>query len=482
MRDTMRDTMRDPAPSGEPAGEAVSVPSDPSEPFAFTWPGKREAARLAELAVRAALIPAPEESVNYGATGNRFVEGDNLEALKLLLPEHAGRFDLIYIDPPYNTGNAFIFADRYADRYAAPRSRTTSQAPMSGRGPSGAAGPARRHARWLSLLYSRLLLARRLLCADGALCMSIGEREMHHARLLLDEVFGEADHRNTLAVRRYDKNLSRQFVTRGLPSLAVGFEYVLIYARGPAFTMRPVYRAASARRRTRGYWKGFWNAASRPTMRYPLLGVTPETGQWKWCAAVAHEAVANYAEYQAEHAAALSLEEHWERTGRSKRFVRRNPAGRGRNLGVEHWIPPSSGILRTSNWTDLLASESLAPLGLPFDNPKSVALLQNLLRLCSGPDALVLDFYAGSCSTAHAVLALNASEGARRRFVMVQNAEPTGHPEFPTIAAIGKERIRRAIARLDAERPASPTASQETSHGGAGYGFDVLRLVEPVGD
>jgi adenine-specific DNA-methyltransferase len=449
-------------------GDADGVPDttagEPSEPFAFTWPGKREAARLADLPARSRLVPAPEESVNHGATGNLFVEGDNLEALKLLAPDYAGRFDLIYIDPPYNTGNAFIFADRYA-----PPDDSTDLAQTR--------GPARRHARWLSLLYSRLLLARRLLRADGALCMSMGERELHHARLLLDEVFGEANHRNTLAVRRYDKNLSRQFVSQGLPSLAVGFEYVLIYARGPAFTMRPVYREASARRRTHGYWKGFWNAASRPTMRYPLLGVTPETGQWKWCEAVAREAVANYEAYLAEHAAEQSLETYWERTGRCKRFVRRNPAGRGRNQGVEHWIAPASGILRTSNWTDLLASESLASLGLPFDSPKSVALLQHLLRLCSGPDALVLDFFAGSCSTAHAVLALNAAEGARRRFVMVQNGEPTGRADVPTIAAIGKERIRRAVSRLAAGHGGSP---QPRSEEGAGFGFDVVRLVEPV--
>ncbi|HEX6817265.1 MAG TPA: site-specific DNA-methyltransferase, partial [Ktedonobacterales bacterium] len=310
---------------------------------------------------------------------------------------------------------------------------------------SGTHRQARRHARWLSMLYPRLLVAKQLLRPDGALCMSIGENEIHHARMLLDEVFGGANHRNTLAVRRYDKNLSRQFLTSGLPSLAVGFEYVLIYARSPAFTMRPVYREASARRRERGYWKGFWNAADRPTMRFELLGVRPEAGQWKWRESVAREAVANYQEYQDSYAATVSLEEYWAATGRTKRFLRRNSAGRGRNQGVEHWIAPSAGILRTSNWTDLLASESLASLGLPFDNPKSVRLMEQLLRLCSPPDALVLDFFAGSATTAHAVLRLNASEGARRRFILLQSAEPTGRADLPTIAEIGKERIRRVL-------------------------------------
>ncbi len=466
--------MSNPAGAREATREATA---EEREPFAFTWPGKRAAAQLAEEPPRSMLAPVADESMRCGASGNRFVEGENLEALKLLAAKYCGAVDLIYIDPPYNTGNAFIFHDRYVDPLPSPAQGKARRAPGSAR--------SRRHARWLSMLYPRLLVARRLLRESGAFCMSIGEDEVHHARLLLDEVFGEANHRNTLAIRRYDKNLSRQFMAQGLPSLAVGFEYVLIYARSPAFTMRPVYREASARRRSQGYWKGFWNAADRPTMRFPLLGVTPAAGQWKWQESVARAAVANYQEYVAEHAGTLSLEDYWEATGRTKRFVRRNPAGRGRNLGVEHWIPPAAGILRTSNWTDLLASESLAPLGLPFDSPKSVRLLENLLRLCSGPDALVLDFFAGSATSAHAVLNLNAAEGANRRFVLVQSAEPTGLAEFPTIAAIAKERIRRVLARLDAGYPARPPDAAIGAQAAApgvepitpDRGFDVYRCI-----
>jgi adenine-specific DNA-methyltransferase len=457
--------------------EARGAETAEREPFAFTWPGKRAATQRAEEPPRSTLAPVEDESVRFGMTGNRFIEGENLEALKHLAHEYSGAIDLIYIDPPYNTGNTFIFHDRYADPSPALAIAKERRVPGAAR--------SRRHARWLSMLYPRLLLARRLLRENGVFCMSIGEDEVHHARLLLDEVFGEANHRNTLAIRRYDKNLSRQFLASGLPSLAVGFEYILIYARSPAFAIRPVYREASARRRSHGYWKGFWNAADRPTMRYPLLGVTPAAGQWKWQESVARAAVANYEEYLREHADALSLEEHWEATGRAKRFLRRNPAGRGRNLGVEHWIPPAAGILRTSNWTDLLASESLARLGLPFDSPKSVRLLEDLLRLCSGPDALVLDFFAGSATTAHAVLNLNAAEGASRRFLLVQSAEPTGRSDFPTIAEIAKERIRRVLARLDAEQPslppdaavgAQPAAPTAESASRPDRGFDVYWL------
>ncbi|MBF6591898.1 MAG: site-specific DNA-methyltransferase, partial [Ktedonobacterales bacterium] len=258
----------------------AGAPPEETDSYELRWPGKAAAARLARTPTRRALAPLPGASVGLAQTEHLFIEGDNLEALKLLMPTHAGRIQLIYIDPPYNTGHAFIFPDRYADTLAAYRHQANGHA-ASERGAAAVTETnGRFHARWLSMLYPRLVLARELLRADGALCLSIGEEEVHHARLLLDEVFGERHHRNTLAVRRYDKNLSRQFMGRGLASLAVGFEYVLIYARSAAFTMNAVFRAPSPRRQVAGYWKGFWNAADRPTMRYPLLGVTPETGQW----------------------------------------------------------------------------------------------------------------------------------------------------------------------------------------------------------
>ena len=163
---------------------------------------------------------------------------------------------------------------------------------------SGLETSGRFHSDWLSSLYPRLFLARQLLRDDGVICVSIGDEEVHNLRAILNEVFGEENHRNTLAIRRFDKNLSRQFMDRGLVSLAVGFEYVLVYSRTRSFSMNPVMREASQKRQTSGYWKGFWNAPNRRTMRYPLLGVTPKTGQWKWKREVAGEAVKNYKRYE----------------------------------------------------------------------------------------------------------------------------------------------------------------------------------------
>ncbi len=414
--------------------------------YELSWAGKREAREAAFAPVTTTLHYHPEQSLDGERTRNLMLVGENLEALKHLARTEQGTISLIYIDPPYNTGNGFVFADHYA----AKRGRATTDSATPGGTVCRDAAPGdiadRHHARWLSLLYPRLLLARELLCPSGAICVSIGDEEYPRLRVLLDEVFGEHNYRNTLAVRRHDKNLSLQFMAHGLPSLAVGFEYIVIYARGPAFVMRPSFRQASERRRAYGYWKSFWNTADRPTMRYELLGVLPETGQWKWARDVAHEAVRNYQRYLETASGRVSLETYWAETGGTQRFIRRNSIGQGKNRGIEHWIPPGPRILRTTNWTDLLASESLARLDLAFDNPKNVDVLEALFQLCAGPDASVLDFFAGSGSTAEAVLRLNAADDGTRRFVLAQSEEPTGDPLLPTIADICIERIRRVAA------------------------------------
>lgn len=332
---------------------------------------------------------------------NLLIEGENYHALTALNRTHLGAVDVIYIDPPYNTGSRdFRYNDRYVDK-----------------------NDPFRHSKWLSFMARRLRLARELLKPTGFICVSIDDHEIAPLRLLMDAIFGEDNYRNTIVTRRHDKNLNRQFMARGLTSLNIGVEYVLVYARSPEARMNPVFRAAPEGRRKRGYWKGFWNAADRPTMRYPLLGVTPDSGQWKWKESVALEAVRNYEEYLAHYADQMTLEEYWERTGRVKRFVWRFPNGRGKNQGVCHWVPPSDGILRNSNWTDLLTTGSIRDMGLAFDKPKNIRLITELLKLCGGPDAVVLDFFAGSGTTGHAVLELNRQDGGTRQFILVTNNE-----------------------------------------------------------
>lgn len=428
------------------ADGAVSHREQVPERYGLTWVGKAEAARAATRGNTATLLPLPDLSVRWEEAEHAVVEGDNLDVLKCLRHGYRGRVRMVYIDPPYNTGRDFIYRDNFRDTVGEYLRRTGH---ADGEGSDHPAAPeiqGRFHSRWLSMMYPRLILARELLADDGFIAVSIGEEEVAGLRLLMNEVFGEENHRNTLAVRRHDKNLTRQFMARGLTSLAVGFEYVLVYARAPAAVINPVFREASLKRQAHGYWKGFWNAADRPTMRYPLCGVEPKTGQWKWKREVAEEALHNFEEYQTHYADRFSLEEHWENTGRGKRFLRHKKAGRGKNAGVEHWVAPSSGILRTSNWTDRLASESIRGMGLPFDSPKHTELIASLLRMCSAEDALVLDFFAGSGTTAQAVLRVNREDGWRQRFLLVQLPEPVEHPGFETIADVTRARVRLALA------------------------------------
>lgn len=428
--------------------------SNSPERYGLSWAGKSEAIRAVQSLSSGTLVPCKEESVNFDATENLIIEGDNLEVLKLLQKSYYGKIKAIYIDPPYNTGNKFIYPDNYREgldgylRYSGQRgddgSRLETEMDTSGRF----------HSKWLSMMYPRLFLARNLLTDDGFICVSIGDEEMPNLRLLMNDVFGEENHRNTIAVRRYDKNLSRQFLDRGLTSLAIGFEYVLVYSRTNQSTMNPVFREASEERQANGYWKGFWNAPDRPTMRYELLGVRPKTGQWKWKEEIALEAVSNYETYLRDFAAAMTLEEYWEQTGKKLKFIRRNRDGKGMNLGVEHWIPPSEGILRTSNWSDMLASESISGLGLEFDNPKNTNLIKELIRLACDDGGFVLDFFAGSGTTAQAVMELNEEDAGTRRFILVQLPEPTPvesaarNAGFDTIADICRERVRRTSEKM----------------------------------
>jgi adenine-specific DNA-methyltransferase len=350
------------------------------------------------------------------------VHSENYQALLTMQPRFQGRVKCIYIDPPYNTGHdEFIYEDRF------------------------------QHSSWLTMMENRLRLAEPFLTDDGFLAMSIGEEELPRARLLLEHIFGPSNYRNTLLLRRYDKNINRQFMESGLKSLNVGAEYVLLFGKSDSAILQPVFRAARTDRQGKGYWKSFWNAADRPTMRYELFGVTPETGQWKWKREVALEAAQNYAEYLEKYAAEMTLEEYWERTGCRKRFLRRNPRGGGAARGVEHWVPPSGSVLRNSNWSDLLASESLDDMGLFFSSPKSVAWVSTLLTLCAVRDGeMVLDFFAGSGTTAHAVIHLNRRDGLRRRYILVEMGDHFHTVLLPRIKkAIFSDRWRGGRARPD---------------------------------
>ena len=430
---------------------------DDKERYNFTWNGKGRSLRLSQTPSLGTLRPCKEESKDWGSTQNLYIEGDNLEVLKLLQKSYYGKVKMIYIDPPYNTGHDFVYKDDYNDNLNNYK-MLTGQIDSDGNSFStNQETNGRFHTDWLNMMYSRIRLARNLIAKEGFIAISIAEEELCNLWKMCNEIFGEANFRNILAVRRYDKNLNLQFVEEGLSSLNVGLEYILIYSRNSNTKMKAVYKDASETRSKSGYWKGFWNNADRPTMRYELLGVIPEEGQWKWQKSVAEEAVNNYKNWEEKYSNISSLEEYWVNTGRIKKFIRRNLSGNGKNKGIEHWVPPTEHILRNSNWSDILVSKSIG-MDIVFDNPKNIELLKAVCELTNVENHdIILDFFSGSATTAHAVMQLNAEDGGDRRFIMVQLPEVCGEKTeaykagYKNICEIGKERIRRAGEKIKAQ-------------------------------
>lgn len=423
---------------------------DDSERYNFTWKGKSASLRRAQTPSMLTLRPCKDESKNWDNTKNLYIEGDNLDVLKLLQKSYHKKIKMIYIDPPYNTGNEFVYSDDFKDNLQYYR-QITGQVDSEGvKTSTNTESSGRYHTNWLNMMYPRLRLARNLLSDDGAIFISIDDNELENLKKICNEIFGEENFRNMILVRRYDKNINRQFFDKGLVSLNTGVEYVLIYGKSPEFKMNPLFREASEERKKNGYWKGFWNNADRPTMRYDILGVTPDTGQWKWKKEVAYEAVKNYEIFLEDFSDKMSLEDYWETTGKNKKFIRRNLNGKGVNRGVEHWIPPAEGILRNTLWQDIFASKGLKNLEIFFDNPKNPEMIENFLKMATDEKSIVLDFFSGSATTAHAVMDLNSKDGGNRRFIMVQIPELTSEKDesykagYKNISEIGKERIRRA--------------------------------------
>ena len=435
-----------------------------NERYEFIWPDKKKAILLANSPITATLRPCEADSVDFENTQNLYIEGDNLDVLKCLKETYLGKVKMIYIDPPYNTGNDFVYNDNFAENSEEFLGKSGQYDDQGNQLTLNLDSSGRFHTNWLNMIYPRLKAAKELLSKDGVIFISISEEEIERMKMVCNEIFGEANFANSFIVRRYDKNLNRQFMENGLKSFNIGFEYILCYTKG-GFLFKPVFKEASEERQSQGYWKGFWNDADRPTMRYDILGFTPETGQWKWSKPMADEAVNNYKVYEEQYSDKMTLEEYWASTGKNKKFIRRNPNGRGKNAGVENWIAPADGILRNTNWLDFLASKNDPSSQGLFDFPKNVDVIRELLLTATEDDSLVLDFFSGSATTAHAVMQLNAEEGGHRKYIMVQIPEKTDNEQYPTICEIGKERIRRAAAKI-----------KESTNADIDYGFRVLKL------
>ncbi len=429
----------------------------PRERYRLDWPGKREALLTANAPIAKTLRPCREESVDFDNTQNLFIEGDNLDALKLLQENYLGKVKMIYIDPPYNTGNDFIYEDNFASDKTEYGQKSGQRDEEGGRLVANLESNGRFHSDWLSMMSSRLKLARNLLTDEGVLFVSIGPEEVNNLKKIMDEVFGEANYRNAIAVKRGAKSVQAQFET--WDKLGTAFEYVLLYSKISTYRFPKMERELDKFKP--GSWNNHWRGTDRPTMRYEIFGINPESGQWRWSKDRSLNAIENHQRLvdevgkNEEDITQEDIDQWYEKQDQETDLLRLSSTGK-----PEHFIPPTGSTLLNDVWFHMPSGGSTIVKQLmgfkAFDNPKHLDLIRQACQFCSD-DSIILDFFAGSATTAHAVMQLNAEDGGNRKFIMVQLPEECDEKSeafkagYKNIAEISKERIRRAGGKIAVE-------------------------------
>jgi adenine-specific DNA-methyltransferase len=421
------------------------VVEGPQERYQLNWPGKRRAAFAANAPIAKTLRPVREESVDFDTTKNLFIEGDNLDALKLLQESYLGKVKLIYIDPPYNTGNDLVYNDDFAQTAKDYLARSGQTDDSGTKLVANSEANGRFHSDWLSMIYPRLKLGRNLLADDGVLFVSTDDHESANLRRLCDEIFGEQNFRADIS---WQKRYTRSNNTQDFTTVV---EHMLVYSRSDAFAVNLLPRTDEADGRyanpdndPRGPWKGasFLNPATpeqRRNLCYPIKN--PNTGQITMPTTNAWR----------------RSEEEFKRL-QSEGLLYWGAGGSAAVPAIKMFLSEARGLTPVNFWEHGYAGNTdegtrdVSSLfkGKVFDNPKPVQLMKRVLEHATGPDSVVLDFFAGSGSMAHAVLAKNAEDGGSRRFMMVQLDEVSASDseaakrDYRTISALSRERIRRA--------------------------------------
>lgn len=446
-----------------------SVISERAERYQFTWPDKSKAILLANSPINATLRPCREDSVDFDNTQNLYIEGDNLDVLKCLKETYLHKVKMIYIDPPYNTGNDFVYEDDFAqssEEYLANSGQFDEQ---GNRMFTNAESNGRFHTDWLNMIYPRLKVARDLLTNDGVIFISIDDNEAKNLKNISDEIFGE---RNFLAQIVWERafapiNLMKHF--------SPSHDYIICYAKNIEKAIcHGIERSKEANDRysnpdndPRGVWSSS-DISVGPAIQDNIYTITTPSGR------------------EVEPPA-----------GRSWRLSRN--AFRERLRDNRIWFgPDGDGVPRIKRFLSELRKTGITPMTIwkhnevehsqaatqklaklfdgkkYFDYPKPVPLIERCLQLYTNKDSLILDFFSGSATTAHAVMKLNSEDGGNRKFIMVQLPEKTDEKSeafkagYKNICEIGKERIRRAGKKIKEE---SPLTTQDLD-----TGFRVLKL------
>ena len=422
---------------------------DGDEAYEFTWVGKKAAIAEANKPIRKTLRPCVAESKDWDTTENLYIEGDNLEVLKLLQESYLGKIKMIYIDPPYNTGNDFIYADDFMRSQEEENEQMGMYDEDENRLFKNTDTNGRFHSDWCSMIYSRLMLARNLLTDDGFIFISVDENEFENMTKISSEVFGRSNLRNCIAVRRGIKNVQAQFDT--LSSLSQGHEYILLFSKRTDSRLPKLFSVFDEKKK--GKWDTFWRGTDRPTMRYELFGKCPEKGQWRWEQGRTKQAIKNYEVYLSNYSKEMSIDDYYSyvltSSGAKTDFVRLNDEGT-----IQYYVPPQEGKLLSDNWMDIMMTGTYTV----FDTEKSLDIMNRIVGWITKEEDIILDFFSGSATTAHAVMQLNYEDKGHRKFIMVQLPEACDAKSeayragYKNICEIGKERIRRAGAEIQQDR------------------------------
>ena len=429
------------------------------ERFGFYWVGKQDAKRAAAEPTRKTLRPVLEDSVDWDNTQNLYIEGDNLEVLKLLQRAYLGKVKMIYIDPPYNTGNDFVYDDDFA------MSREDMDDAMGNLDEEGNRlrrnldSNPRYHSDWCSMIYSRLLVARTLLSNDGVIFISIDDNEVHHLRKICDEVFGAG---NFVAIFPWRKRTAKSDVPFGVSQ---DYEWILSYAKTGDF-IACVKGKERKYYTTDDYPNKPWRvhdltkqttSSERPNSFFTIIN--PKTQDEFLCNPNRTWAITGetFLEYYAE--GRIVFPGDYDFLNISKPVLRywmeddiQKDGERFGKIAASTDLPKQVGMSQdgTKQVTELFSRKI-------FTFPKPINLIKHLVEITNSPSAIILDFFSGSATTAHAVMQLNAEDGGKRKYICVQLPEQT--PEgsearkagYSTICEVGKERIRRAGKKIKEE-------------------------------
>ncbi len=421
--------------------------TDDFERYEFKWKGKSECLQLAQQRSTGTLRPCPEESVNFDATENIYIEGDNLEVLKLLQTSYYRSVKMIYIDPPYNTGNDFVYEDDFKDplaRYKEVTSQTTKSNPES---------MGRFHTNWLNMMYPRLRLAANLLRDDGVIFISIDDGEQANLRKVCDEVFGEENFvANIMWQKRYSSANDHK-------TICPMHDFVVVYRKSDAWQRNLLprteqndaqykYEDEKGISRPDNY-KCNKTADERPNLYYPIIHPRTEEEVWP-----SRDAVWRYSKERHEENVKNDLV-FWGKNGDAR--VPSFKRYRDSLLGGGGTVPSSWWPFEFAGHNDEAAKETSDLIGSRvFSTPKPTRLLERIMQISttSNDEEIILDFFSGSATTAHAMMQLNREDGGNRRFIVVQLPELCDEKSeafkggYINICEIGKERIRRAGKKL----------------------------------